>query len=93
MGCDRPVKGWGLRYFDADGLEWRLAQIMPGGRLTLECEGRKYWTVPPFGIPAGVRWEPFEAEVGTRYESKEGAAEVAHALTAAAEARRAKTRA
>ena len=85
LGLDRPAKGWGLRFFDPEGKEWRLLQIAPGPRLTLASEERTYWTIPPFGIPAGVTWEPYEAAVGARYETQEDAEEVGRALDQAAE--------
>ncbi len=79
---------FGLRFFDGDGTEWRLLQIAPGPRLTLAAGGRTYWTVPPFGLPDGVAWEPFEASQGRVYESEADAREVGDALCkAAAESR------
>ncbi len=67
---------YGLRFFDGEGREWRLAQIAPGPRLTLSRNGHNLWS---YRLP--VLWEPFETSEGLCFESEEEARRAADALS------------
>ena len=75
---------YGVRFFDSDGKEWRLVQIARGPQLTISCEGRLYSTIPPFGLPGGVKWEPYEAREGRLNETEGAARKTCDALSQAA---------
>jgi len=66
---------YGLRYFDADGREWRLLQIAAGPRLTLGSQGRHFWCA---SLP--VEWEVYECSEGVFYESEAEARRLAERL-------------